>query len=146
MELLPCPFCGSDDIDPEGWHSKVADGPSCVSCGGMAESVELWNKQHLRARNAELEAKVDRLKHWKHLTTCHEPYKAAGATWEQRHEDDQKELERLRKALTRFAEKAFLADTDGDLKTMSNFQSGGLFIADHVAKIAKAALGDSDGN
>ena len=67
-------------------------------------------RDQLRARNAELEA----------------------------------EVERMRKSLKHFADKAFLADTDGDLKTMSNFQSGGLFIADHVAKIAIAALEASD--
>ena len=51
----------------------------------------------------------------------------------------------LRKALRHFADKAFLVAKEGDLKTMSNFQSGGLFIADHVAKIAKEALEDRDG-
>ena len=90
----------------------------------------------LRARNAELEAEVDRLN-----AHAVEVYK------ENRKEYlvQQAEVERLRNALTHLADRAFLADTEGDLKIMSNFQSGGLFIADHVAKIAKKALEARDG-
>lgn len=85
----------------------------------------------LRTRNAELEAMVVQL----------EAERRRGALDGQAALDEaNNEVARLRKALKHFADKAFLADTEGDLKTMSNFQSGGLFIADHVAKIAKAAL------
>jgi hypothetical protein len=43
--ILPCPFCGNDDIDPEGWASTHDVGPSCKGCGASAESVKLWNKR-----------------------------------------------------------------------------------------------------
>lgn len=49
IELLTCPFCGSPNIDPEGWVSINQDGtqkksgPACDECGGSAESVERWN-------------------------------------------------------------------------------------------------------
>jgi hypothetical protein len=50
------------------------------------------------------------------------------------------ENERLQKALELLAKKEYLKDKEGDLATMSNFQSGGLFIANHVAEIAAKAL------
>jgi len=49
--LLPCPFCGSTNIDPEGWMSVNKDGtqkttgPACDECGGSTESVERWNSR-----------------------------------------------------------------------------------------------------
>ena len=106
----------------------------------------------------ELKAEVERLKdfrggtiHNSWLTAPREKLIEAlqfqGATTKEAFklsDEYRSEVARLRKALKHFADKAFLADTEGDLKIMSNFQSGGLFIADHVAKIAKAALGDSD--
>ena len=44
-KLLPCPFCGSDKIDPEGWTSTERKGPACDDCSGSADTVELWNKR-----------------------------------------------------------------------------------------------------
>lgn len=43
--LLPCPFCGSADIDPEGWASTDRAGPACNNCSGSADTVELWNSR-----------------------------------------------------------------------------------------------------
>lgn len=48
-KLLPCPFCGSTNIDSEGWMSCEPDGsdkktgPACDDCAGSTESVERWN-------------------------------------------------------------------------------------------------------
>lgn len=60
-KLVPCPHCGSKDVDPEGWGSggcqcpdadahavmgeecKRRTGPACDDCGATAESVEIWN-------------------------------------------------------------------------------------------------------
>lgn len=43
-ELLPCPFCASTDVDPEGWRSKGGEvGPECYDCGATAQTVEIWN-------------------------------------------------------------------------------------------------------
>lgn len=55
-ELLPCPFCGNDKIDPEGWSNANGDsGPQCfyvpaglaasIGCGATAESIEAWNRR-----------------------------------------------------------------------------------------------------
>ena len=41
----PCPFCGSVNIDPEGWASLYDSGPACEDCGSSAQSVEDWNKR-----------------------------------------------------------------------------------------------------
>lgn len=52
--LLPCPFCGSTDVDPEGWMSINKDGtqkktgPACDECGGSTESIERWNTRPCR--------------------------------------------------------------------------------------------------
>ncbi len=45
MILLPCPFCGGSNIDPEGWASTTRQGPACDDCSGSADTVELWNKR-----------------------------------------------------------------------------------------------------
>ena len=47
--LLPCPFCGSVNIDPKGWASTDRAGPACDDCGGTADTVELWNSRPLAA-------------------------------------------------------------------------------------------------
>lgn len=55
-ELLPCPFCGNDRIDPKGWSNAKGDsGPQCfyvpdglaasIGCGATAESIEAWNRR-----------------------------------------------------------------------------------------------------
>lgn len=44
-ELLPCPFCGSKNIDAKGWASTDRSGPACDDCGGSADTVELWNSR-----------------------------------------------------------------------------------------------------
>lgn len=43
-KLLPCPFCGADDIDPEEWmDSHGRSGPGCAQCGAQAEDATRWN-------------------------------------------------------------------------------------------------------
>lgn len=44
--LLPCPFCGSTNIDPEGWASTDRSGPACDDCCGSADTVDRWNSRH----------------------------------------------------------------------------------------------------
>lgn len=44
-KLLPCPFCGSDDIDPAGWASADRAGRACMECSGSADTIELWNSR-----------------------------------------------------------------------------------------------------
>lgn len=49
--LLPCPFCGSRNIDPQGWatlpqYAKTPEersGPACDNCGASAATVARWN-------------------------------------------------------------------------------------------------------
>jgi hypothetical protein len=41
--LLPCPFCGSNNIDPEGWASADRSGPACDDCSCSADTIERWN-------------------------------------------------------------------------------------------------------
>ncbi len=53
-ELLPCPFCGSKEIDPEGWGSGDGrHGPACDGCMASAMSVEQWNTRGDEARERE---------------------------------------------------------------------------------------------
>ena len=51
-ELLPCPFCGSSEVNPEGWYSMttrvfgpdcVVLGPACDECGSIARTIAAWN-------------------------------------------------------------------------------------------------------
>ncbi|QOV06300.1 hypothetical protein CPT_Maja_080 [Burkholderia phage Maja] len=52
----PCPFCGSESIDPKGWLANNGkSGPACDDCGATAESVEAWNR---RAQNEAAPAGV----------------------------------------------------------------------------------------
>lgn len=52
-KCLPCPFCGSPNIDPRGWMSRDSAGPACDDCGAAAGYVgqtpegnlEVWNKR-----------------------------------------------------------------------------------------------------
>lgn len=50
--LLPCPFCGGTNIDPEGWASTERKGPACDDCAGCADTVELWNSRPLSQAGA----------------------------------------------------------------------------------------------
>ena len=48
-----CPFCGSGNIDPEGWMAEDAEGirttgPTCDDCGASAQSVTAWNTRPAR--------------------------------------------------------------------------------------------------
>lgn len=49
IALKPCPFCGSKNIDPEGWASTERSGPACDDCAGSADTVELWNSRPVEA-------------------------------------------------------------------------------------------------
>lgn len=52
-DLKHCPFCGSINIDPEGWTSLAEfegtkdyrSGPACDDCGASAQSIDEWNKR-----------------------------------------------------------------------------------------------------
>jgi hypothetical protein len=44
IKLLPCPFCGSRNIDPEGYWAEQAR-PVCEGCNASADSAEKWNKR-----------------------------------------------------------------------------------------------------
>ena len=46
----------------------------------------------LRERVADLERQLAEKQKWIDLTKNHAPYEAAGATWEQRHQEDQRQL------------------------------------------------------
>lgn len=57
IPLLPCPFCGSEDIDPEGVMKgeSYVTGPACDECGATTEfegdpqkDAGRWNKRKLR--------------------------------------------------------------------------------------------------
>jgi hypothetical protein len=43
--LIPCPFCGSDDIDPAFvmYANDAECSPGCNNCGATAETAEKWN-------------------------------------------------------------------------------------------------------
>lgn len=51
-ELLPCPFCGSTNIDPTGWRSLDAQGPACDDCGASAGQISLNHADNIAAWNA----------------------------------------------------------------------------------------------
>jgi hypothetical protein len=49
--LLPCPFCGSQSIDPAFWATADYCGPGCDDCGATAETSEKWNDRSDGARD-----------------------------------------------------------------------------------------------
>ncbi|MCA8251809.1 Lar family restriction alleviation protein [Burkholderia sp. AU31624] len=52
----PCPFCGSENVDPKGWLANDGrSGPACDECGATAESIEGWNRRAQPAPSAPLE-------------------------------------------------------------------------------------------
>lgn len=51
QELLPCPFCGSTNIDATGWRSLDAQGPACDDCGSSAGQISLDHADNIRAWN-----------------------------------------------------------------------------------------------
>jgi len=51
-ELLPCPFCGSADIDPDEWASLETSGPGCAECGAGAGSVHQSRADNIAAWNS----------------------------------------------------------------------------------------------
>lgn len=61
LNLLPCPFCGSANIDPAEWsgndgkHGK--HGPGCGDCGALANTAELWNRRATQPASAPAEPK-----------------------------------------------------------------------------------------
>jgi hypothetical protein len=71
--LLPCPFCGSADIDPAFWMcDDHACGPGCSDCGATADTSEAWN---WRANDARIEALEAQLAEAKKII---EPFAALG--------------------------------------------------------------------
>lgn len=59
-KLLPCPFCGSSEVDPRGWASLeqylgsdlYRSGPACDGCGASAPSIEDWNRRQDAPKSA----------------------------------------------------------------------------------------------
>jgi hypothetical protein len=44
--IYPCPFCGSESIDAEGWLDGDGNrGPECLECGATADSLGKWNRR-----------------------------------------------------------------------------------------------------
>lgn len=71
--LLPCPFCGSDDIDPAGWASTDRHGPACMVCSGSADTIELWNSRPLIATIKDQHGNRNTLVSRLGCSFCHEP-------------------------------------------------------------------------
>ncbi len=70
-KLLPCPFCGSSDIDSEGWkNSEGVTGPACNDCNASSGSVfgtagtniKTWNTRASTLKAAEPEGDCFRIK------------------------------------------------------------------------------------
>lgn len=69
-ELLPCPFCGSTEIDPTGWASTETAGPACEDCGASAgdikgtveHNVAAWNRRSLSSDSVSDGSKGVRVK------------------------------------------------------------------------------------
>ncbi|WP_395326920.1 Lar family restriction alleviation protein [Novosphingobium sp. BL-8H] len=50
-KLMPCPFCGSSDIDANGWMSETSTGPACDDCGASAGQVSNDHAANVTAWN-----------------------------------------------------------------------------------------------
>lgn len=64
-QLKPCPFCGSNHVDPIGWLNAAGKtGPECCVCGATAASVGDWNARHIpegSSLSPELTEKIDKI-------------------------------------------------------------------------------------
>ncbi len=72
MKLLPCPHCGSADIDPECYGDAGGRiGPQCNDCGATAMNTAAWNRRApvapapdaITAREAELREALEAIAH-----------------------------------------------------------------------------------
>lgn len=56
VEILPCPFCGSDDVDANfslvEQAGKRHNEPGCMNCGAIAPNVGIWNMRSAKAVSA----------------------------------------------------------------------------------------------
>lgn len=64
VKMRPCPFCGSEKVDAEGWCSTTDNvvfkhGPACDECGGSAEDIYRWNTRPLEDGGTYLEISPD---------------------------------------------------------------------------------------
>src|SRR5689334_22185944 len=53
-KLEPCPFCKSNNIDPEMWSTQTEKGPGCMNCGATAETIVMWNTRTTALQQQEL--------------------------------------------------------------------------------------------
>lgn len=68
-ELNPCPFCGSRNIDAEGWrNSEGVTGPACDDCGASAGSVSQDSTANIAAWNTRSPAEICKGDEWKSLS------------------------------------------------------------------------------
>lgn len=52
VALLPCPFCGSNDVDADGWsNTEGVTGPACNNCGACAGEVSKNAADNIAAWN-----------------------------------------------------------------------------------------------
>lgn len=57
VQVLPCPFCGSSDLRPEGQRLQAS--VECLSCGAegqicrtLPEAITAWNTRHTATADA----------------------------------------------------------------------------------------------
>lgn len=85
-ELKPCPFCGSSNVDPEGWAAlgtrSTRHGPACDDCGASAESVAAWN------RRAPDTALLEQVKEGERAKEALRPFAATGAALDPKPRDE----------------------------------------------------------
>ena len=69
LEILPCPFCGSESLSAEVWYDKdrptihgksyvkckdcLATGPLDYDSHHLGDGVKLWNKRATKSKNTE---------------------------------------------------------------------------------------------
>lgn len=54
-KMLPCPFCGSTDIDPTGWaNSEGVEGPVCNNCTASIGTVGRTTEANIAAWNVRI--------------------------------------------------------------------------------------------
>lgn len=69
--LKPCPFCGSKNIDAQGWASTDSAGPACDDCGAssgtvgntLQENIDWWNHRAAPVGFGSL-SPVDHVRYW----------------------------------------------------------------------------------
>lgn len=142
-KLLPCPFCGPNDIDPEGWVSTDSAGPACNDCSASAQSVEAWSRRAPPSPGLSCDTLV--LVGWLRRRENYDGYGSAFKQCADQIESLSAENARLREALRIFVSKIeeHISELPDETYELSDFYAWAFRLTWDDLRKARQALGDA---